>query len=482
MASVMRPGGPGVVTGMLSLEELGAEAHEGTIDTVVAAFTDMQGRLMGKRLEVSYFLDEVVEHGVEGCNYLLALDMEMDPVPGYQFANWEKGYGDFGIVPDLATLRRVPWLDRTALVICDVVDHHGGPVEVSPRQILIAQYERAHQMGYEPMFASELEFYLYRQSYAQAHEQDYRDLTPTIPYILDYHVLATTMDEGILGPIRRGMQGAGIPIEFSKGEAWNGQHEVNWRYADAVTSADRHTIYKNGVKEIAFLHGLSATFMAKPSEKDIGSSCHIPSSLVNGGGASSSLVNGGGASSSANGAGTSAFVEGEEETDVFRSYLGGLRNRIRELALLIAPSINSYKRYASESWAPTSIAWGRDNRTTGFRIVGHGQSRRVECRIPGADVNPYLGYAAVLAAGLDGIANGTDPGPELRGNAYAEAGAEPFPSTLREAVDLWEASSFAREAFGDAVWSHYLNYGRTEQRLFDQVVTDYERRRMFERG
>ncbi len=462
--SAPRPGGPGAVAGMLSLQELDSEAQAGTVDTVVTAFTDMQGRLFGKRIEVGYFLDQVTDHGVEGCNYLLALDMEMEPVPGYDLANWEQGYGDFGIAPDISTLRRVPWLDRTALVLCDVVGHDGSPVKPSPRQVLIAQYERAHELGYAPLFASELEFYLYKQSYAEAHERDYRDLTPTIPYILDYHVLATTMDEQYLGAIRRGMQGAGIPIEFSKGEAWYGQHEVNTRYADAITSADRHTIYKNGVKEIAFLNGVSATFMAKPSEKDIGSSCHIHSSLV-------------GTSD-----GGSAFVEGEEETDVFRHYLGGLRARIRELALFVAPSINSYKRYATESWAPTSISWGRDNRTCGFRIVGHGQSRRVECRIPGADVNPYLGYAALLAAGLDGIERGSDPGPELVGNAYEAAGAEAFPSSLREAVELWEGSDFARAAFGEEVWRHYLNYGRTEQRLFDQVVTDYERRRMFERG
>jgi glutamine synthetase len=451
---------------MLSVEELGDQAQSGAIDTVVTAFTDMQGRLVGKRIEVGYFLDEVADHGVEGCNYLLALDMEMDPVPGYEMANWEKGYGDFGIVPDMTTLRRVPWLDRTAMVLCDVTNHDGSPVAASPRQVLIAQYERAHELGYTPLFASELEFYLYKQSYAEAHERDYRELTPTIPYILDYHILATTMDEQYLGAIRRSMQGAGIPIEFSKGEAWYGQHEVNTRYADAVTSADRHAIYKNGVKEIAFLNGVSATFMAKPSEKDIGSSCHIHSSLVDREG------------------GRSAFVEGDgsEETDVFRHYLGGMRARIRELALFVAPSVNSYKRYAAESWAPTSISWGRDNRTCGFRVVGHGQSRRAECRIPGADVNPYLGYAALLAAGLDGIANGTDPGPELVGNAYAAAGAEAFPATLREAVELWQGSDFARAAFGEDVWRHYLNYGRTEQRLFDEVVTDYERRRMFERG
>ncbi len=449
---------------MLSLDELRAEADAGSIDTVITAFTDMQGRLVGKRIEVSYFLDEVADHGIEGCNYLLAVDMEMDPMPGYEMANWEKGYGDFAIAPDLTTLRRIPWLDRTALLVCDVVNHDGSPVAASPRQVLLAQYERARQMGYTPMFAPELEFYLYRQSYAEAHEQDFRSLTPTIPYILDYHILATTMDEDVIGQIRRGMQGAGIPVEFTKGEAWHGQHELNMRYADAITSADRHTIYKNGVKEIAFLNGVSATFMAKPSEKDIGSSCHIHSSLVDAR------------------TGVSAFADGERETDVFRHYLGGLRARIRELALFVAPAVNSYKRYATESWAPTSISWGRDNRTCGFRVVGRGQSQRVECRIPGADVNPYLGCAALLAAGLDGISCGTDPGPELVGNAYAQAHAEPFPSTLREAVDLWEGSEFARTAFGEDVWRHYLNYGRTEQRLFDQVVTDYERRRMFERG
>src|SRR3954451_1369873 len=448
---------------MLSLDDLRREAEEGTIDTVVTAFTDMQGRLFGKRIQVEYFLDEVVEEGIEGCNYLLALDMEMDPIPGYEMANWEDGYGDFAIAPDMATLRRIPWLDRTALVICDVANHDGSPVVASPRQVLIAQYERAAEMGYTPMMASELEFYLYKESYAEAHEKDYKDLTPTIPYILDYHILATTMDEQYLGPIRRGMHAAGIPVEFSKGEAWAGQHEVKIRYADAVTTADRHTIYKNGVKEIAFLNGISATFMAKPSEKDIGSSCHIHMSLVDG-------------------AGKSAFVDGEEESDVFRHFLGGVRNRIRELALFVAPSVNSYKRYATESWAPTSISWGRDNRTCGFRVVGHGPSRRVECRIPGADVNPYLGFAALLAAGLDGVENATDPGPELKGNAYEAGEAEPFPSSLREAKELWDSSAFVKRAFGDAVHSHYSNYARYEQHEFDQVVTDYERRRMFERG
>ncbi len=462
--SAETPGGPGGTAGMLSLDDLRAAAKDGTIDNVVTAFTDMQGRLVGKRIQIEYFLDEVTEHGVEGCNYLLALDMEMEPLPGYEMANWEGGYGDFAIVPDMATLRRIPWLDRTAMVLCDIANHDGSPTVASPRQVLIAQYERAAEMGYTPYMASELEFFLFKESYAEAHEKGYENLTPTIPYILDYHILATTMDEQYVGPIRRGMQGAGIPIEFSKGEAWYGQHEINVRYADAITSADRHTIYKNGVKEIAFLNGISASFMAKTSEKDIGSSCHVHSSLVGGDG-------------------KSVFVDSEgEETDVFRSYLGGLRDHIRELALFIAPSINSYKRYSAESWAPTSISWGRDNRTCGFRVVGHGQSRRAECRIPGADANPYLAFAALLAAGLDGIENNTDPGPELKGNAYEAGEAEPFPSSLREAVDNWGDSDFARKAFGDAVHKHYLNYGRTEQRLFDEAVTDYERRRMFERG
>jgi glutamine synthetase len=449
---------------MLSLDDLRKEGEEGTIDTVVTAFTDMQGRLFGKRIEIDYFLEEAASHGVEGCNYLLALDMEMEPVPGYEMANWEKGYGDFGIAPDMDTLRRIPWLDRTAMVLADVVEHDGSPVEASPRQILIAQYERAAEMGFTPYAASELEFYLYKESYSEAWEKGFNDLTPTIPYILDYHILATTMDEQYLGAIRRGMQGAGIPVEFSKGEAWYGQHEVNFRYADTVTAADRHTIYKNGVKEIAFLNDISASFMAKPSEKDIGSSCHLHQSLVDSDG-------------------KPVFVDEDgEETDAFRHFLGGMRDHVRELALFIAPSINSYKRYAAESWAPTSVSWGRDNRTCGFRIVGHGASRRVECRIPGADANPYLAFSALLAAGLDGIEKGTDPGPELKGNAYEAAEAEPFPSSLREAKELWDSSDFVRSAFGDAVQKHYSNYARYEQQEFDQVVTDYERRRMFERG
>ena len=443
---------------MLTLEELKQEVEAGTIDTVVAAFTDMQGRLMGKREQAEYFLEESVGHGLEGCNYLLALDMEMDPQPGYAMASWEQGYGDFVMTPDLATLRRVPWLEGTALVLCDVGWADGSPVVASPRQVLKAQVERARAAGFEPMFGSELEFYLFKETYEEAHAKHYRDLTPSVPYILDYHVLATTYDEPFIRQIRNGMQAAGIPVESSKGEAWPGQQEINFRYADALTMADNHVIYKNGAKEIAHLNGCSITFMAKPDHTWIGSSCHIHSSLWPDG--------------------ENAFAG---ESDVFKRYLAGQIACARELALFLAPTINSYKRYAAASWAPTTLAWGRDNRTCGFRIVGHGSSLRAESRIPGGDVNPYLAFAALLAAGLHGIEQELELPPPLEGNAY-ESDAERFPGSLREAIAALEQGSIARAALGDEVVDHYLNYARTEQRLFDEAVTCWERERLFERG
>jgi glutamine synthetase len=443
---------------VLTLDELNAEVEAGTIDTVVSAFTDMQGRLMGKREEAHFFVSESAEHGLEGCNYLLALDMEMDPQPGYAMASWERGYGDFHLHPDMATLREIPWLEGTALVLCDVAWEDGSPVVASPRQVLAAQVERARAAGFEPMFGSELEFYLLKESYAQAHDQHYRGLTPSVPYILDYHVLATTYDEGFIRQIRNGMQGAGIPVESSKGEAWPGQHEINFRYADALTMADNHVIYKNGAKEIAQRNGCSITFMAKPDHTWIGNSCHIHASLWRDG--------------------SNAFA-GDES--VFDRFLAGWIAGAGELALFLAPNVNSYKRYAAGSWAPTTLAWGNDNRTCGFRIVGHGASKRVETRIPGGDVNPYLAFAALIAAGLHGIEAGLELGPALEGNAY-ESDAPRFPSTLRDAIAALEAGTIARSAFGDEVVDHYLNYGRTEQRLFDQVVTCWERERLFERG
>jgi glutamine synthetase len=443
---------------MLTLEELRSEVANGTIDTVVAAFTDMQGRLMGKREQAEFFLDETAEHGLEGCNYLLGLDMEMDPQPGYAMASWERGYGDFHLRPDLATLRRIPWLEGTALVLCDVMWEDGSPVVASPRQVLRTQVERARASGYDAMFGSELEFYLLKESYAEAHRKHYRDLTPSVPYILDYHVLATTYDEALLRQIRNGMQAAGVPVESSKGEAWPGQQEINFRYADALTTADGHVVYKNGAKEIAHLNDCSITFMAKPDHAWIGNSCHIHASLWRDG--------------------ENAFAG---ESGVFKQFLAGWIACARELSLFLAPTINSYKRYAAGSWAPTTLAWGHDNRTCGFRIVGHGSSQRVETRIPGGDVNPYLAFAALIAAGLHGIENELEPAPPLEGNAY-ESDSERFPSSLREAVAALESGTMARAALGDEVVDHYLNYGRTEQRLFDEVVTCYERERLFERG
>ncbi len=444
---------------MLTLDQLKAAVRNNSIDTVIVAFTDMQGRLVGKRVHGSYFVEhDVATHGIEGCAYLLALDMEMDPVPGYAFANWDSGYGDLRARPDVATLRRLPWLDGTALVLCDLEHHDGTPAAPSPRQVLKRQVERARELGFEAMFGSELEFYVFRESYEDAHAKRYRLLTPSAPYILDYHVLAATYDEPLIRQIRNGMHCAGIAVESSKGEAWPGQHEINFVYTDALTMADNHVVYKNGAKEIAHQNGRSITFMAKPDETWIGSSCHIHSSLWQGG--------------------ANAFA-GESET--FSRYLAGQIACLAELAVFVAPTVNSYKRFAAGSWAPTTLAWGRDNRTCGFRLVGEGQSLRTETRIPGGDANPYLTFAALLAAGLHGIENELELPPALEGNAY-ESDAARFPATLYEAIEALEGGSTVRAAFGDEVVDHYLHYARTEQRLFDEAVTDYERRRMFERG
>jgi glutamine synthetase len=444
---------------VLTLEELKADAASGAVDTVIAAFTDMQGRLMGKRLDAEFFLHELEGgHGSEGCNYLLALEMEMDPVPGYAIASWERGYGDFGLIPDLATLRRIPWHDATVMVQCDVEWHDGMPVAPSPRQVLKAQVEKARALGYEPMFGSELEFFLFRESYAEAHAKHYHDLTPSVPYILDYHVLASSYDEPFMREIRTSMKAAGMTVESSKGEAWAGQHEINFRFADALKAADDHVVYKTGIKEIAYQRGCAVTFMAKPHHDWVGSSCHIHSSLWQDG--------------------TSVFAG---ESDVFKHYLAGQIAHAADLAVFIAPTINSYKRFAAGSWAPTTLAWGYDNRTCGFRIVGKGSALRAETRIPGADANPYLAFSALLAAGLYGIEHELELGPALEGNAYI-SDAERFPHALREAIARLEQSTVARALLGDEVVDHYLNYARTEQELFDKTVTGYERERMFERG
>ena len=414
---------------------------------------------MGKRLHGEFFVDEMdAGHGVEGCNYLLALEMEMEPVPGYALASWEQGYGDFDVRPDIATLRRIPWLEATALVLGDVHWHDGSPVQPSPRQVLKAQLDRAAALGYVPMMGSELEFYLLRETYEEAHAKEYSGLTPSVPYILDYHILATTYDEPFLRKIRNGMHAAGMRVETSKGEAWPGQQEINFRFADALTMADNHVIYKNGAKEIAFQNGCSITFMAKPFQDWIGNSCHIHSSLWRDGEA--------------------CFATDEA---LFSRWLAGQIACFEELAIFLAPTVNSYKRFASGSWAPTTLAWGNDNRTCGFRVVGRDAARRAETRIPGGDANPYLAFAAVIAAGLYGIEQELDLPPGLEGNAY-ESDARRFPSTMRDAIEALEGGTMARAALGDQVVDHYLNYARTEQGLYDAFVTDWERRRYYERG
>ncbi len=444
---------------VLTPDQLRADVETGAIDTVIAAFTDMQGRLMGKRLDAEFFLEELdAGHEVEGCNYLLALEMEMDPVPGYAMASWERGYGDFGLQPDLGSLRRIPWHEATALVLCDVQWHDGSPVAASPRQVLKAQLEKAAALGYDAMFGSELEFFLFRESYDEAHAKHFRELTPSVPYILDYHILASGYDEPFMRAVRTAMKAAGLKVESSKGEAWPGQHEINFRFADALKAADDHVIYKTGAKELAHQCGMSVTFMAKPDHRGVGSSCHIHSSLWQDG---------------------SAAFAGESE--VFKQYLAGQIACAAELAIFFAPAINSYKRYAAASWAPTTLAWAYDNRTCGYRVVGHGSSLRPETRIPGADANPYLAFAALLASGLHGIEQKLELGPAFEGNAY-ESDVERFPNTLREAIERLEGGTVARSLLGDEVIDHYLNYAHTEQRLFDSVVTDYERERMYERG
>jgi glutamine synthetase len=444
---------------MLTVEQLAKEVKSGAVDTVIAAFTDMQGRLMGKRLDGDYFMSTAAKgEPVEGCNYLLALEMEMEPQAGYEMASWERGFGDFDLVPDFATLRRIPWLEATALVLCDVAWHDRTPVRPSPRQVLKAQVERARALGFEPMFGSELEFYLLKETFAEAYAKRYQDLTPSVPYNLDYHILATSYDEGFLRAVRTNMKAVGIPVESSKGEAWPGQQEINFRFADALTTADNHVIYKNGIKELAHQFGCSVTFMAKPDHRWIGSSCHIHSSLWK--------------------KGRNAFAG---ESDAFKQYLAGQIAGAAEMAIFLAPNINSYKRYAAGSWAPTTLAWAHDNRTCGFRIVGHGPHLRPESRIPGADANPYLAFAALLAAGLHGIEKRLRLPPAFEGNAY-ESDVERFPSTLRDAIAALERGTIARKALGDDVVDHYLNFARIEQALFDKVVTGYERERLFERG
>jgi glutamine synthetase len=434
------------------------ELRESGADTVLLAMVDMQGRLQGKRLTKQHFLDEVVPNSAEGCNYLLAVDVEMNTVAGYSMSSWEKGYGDFVMVPDMETLRPIPWHPATALVMADVKWADGSDVVASPRQILRRQLDRLAERGWVANSGTELEFILFRDSYETAWEKGFTDLNPANLYNVDYSLLGTARVEPLIRRIRNEMAGAGLVVENSKGECNYGQHEINFRYSNALRSADEHAIYKTGAKEIAAQEGMSITFMAKYDERE-GNSCHIHLSLA--------------------GEDGSALFADSEET--FHGFVAGQLAALRELTLFFAPNVNSYKRFTEGSFAPTAVAWGRDNRTCAMRVVGHGPALRVENRMPGADVNPYLALAAMIAAGLDGIDRGLELPPEVPGNAYSDDDLEHVPSTLRDARDLFASSSLARDAFGDEVVEHYLNNARVELAAFESAVTDWERVRGFER-
>lgn len=456
--------------GRLTLEMLRAEVEAGAIDTVLLCITDMQGRLQGKRLTATHFIDEVVEHAAEGCNYLLAVDVDMNTVEGYAMSSWERGYGDFVFKPDLATLRHVPWQEGTALVVCDLEWEDGTPVVASPRQILKRQLERLAERGLEAFVGTELEFIVFRDSYEEAWRKGYRDLEPANHYNVDYSMLGTARVEPLLRRIRNSMSGAGLAVEDSKGECNFGQHEINFRFDRALTTADGHAIYKNGAKEIAAEEGYALTFMPKFNDRE-GNSCHIHLSLRS--------LDGGPVF--ADGADSTDSTNGNNElSPLFQNFLAGQLAALRELTLFSAPNINSYKRYAEGSFAPTAVAWGRDNRTCALRVVGHGSSLRVESRVPGGDVNPYLAISAMIAAGIHGLDDELPLEGECPGSAYGSTGPC-VPKTLYEARDLFGGSAVAREAFGEEVVEHYLNLARVELEAFETAVTDWERYRNFER-
>jgi glutamine synthetase len=443
--------------GTVDLEELTRKTESGEIDTVLLALTDMQGRLQGKRLTARHFIEDVAAHGAEGCNYLLAVDVEMNTVEGYAMSSWERGYGDFVMKPDLDTLRPVPWHPATVMLLADLEWADGTPVVASPRQVLLAQTERLAQRGWSSHAATELEFLVFQDSYEDAWLKGYTGLKPANLYNVDYSLLGTARIEPLIRRIRNSMDGAGLHVENSKGECNLGQHEINFRYSDAVGCADDHTIYKTGAKEIAAQEGMSISFMAKFNERE-GSSCHIHFSL-----------------SDADGP---LFAR---DKNVFESFLAGQLACMRELTLLIAPNINSYKRFAAGSFAPTTIAWANDNRTCSLRVVGHGPGLRFENRAAGADVNPYMALSALIAAGLHGVDNELKLEPAYVGNAYMATDKPRLPTTLREARDLFAASAVAQAAFGPEVVAHYVNAADVELAAFEAAVTDWEKVRGFER-
>ncbi|GAA2597984.1 glutamine synthetase family protein [Actinomadura fulvescens] len=451
----------------VTLEQLRVDAEAGHLDTVIIAITDMQGRLQGKRLSARYFLEEVAGHGSEGCDYLLAVDVDMNTVDGYEMSSWDRGYGDFVMRPDLSTLRRLPWQEGAALVFADLVWADGAPVVASPRQILRRQLDRLEERGWGAYAGTELEFIVYRDSYEQAWDKAYRDLTPANQYNVDYSLLGGARVEPLLRRIRHGMTGAGMYVESAKGECNFGQHEIAFRYTGALSTCDNHVLYKTGAKEIAAQEGMSITFMAKPDERE-GNSCHIHLSLRE-----------------ADGTPVMAGDGPYGLSKIGEHFIAGQQAALRDFTLLYAPNINSYKRYQPGSFAPTAIKWGVDNRTCALRLVGHGPSLRVENRVPGGDVNPYLAVAGLIAAGLHGIDNELPLEEPYTGNAYtapqSESEAETVAGTLRHAADDWNRSPLAREAFGKEVVDHYANYARVELDAYDRAVTDWELRRGFER-
>jgi glutamine synthetase len=455
--------------GRIDARALASLVRRGEIDTVLAVFPDGLGRLMGKRIVGRHFVERALADGVHACIYLFTVDMEMEPLPGFALTSWERGYGDMRMVPDLRTLRVIPWLPKTALVFCDVYDEEGRAVEEAPRWVLRRQVERAAKLGYTVKLAAELELYCFKDSFDAARARRYHGLTPVAGYLEDYHILQTTKEEPLVRAIRNGMEAAGVPIETSKGEWGRGQEEINLVYAEALEAADRTALYKHGAKEIAHLAGSSVTFMAKHDHAAAGSSFHVHSSLWNRAGAKALFTP------------RRGVAARPELPPLFGQWLAGQLAGARELACFFAPTVNSYKRYQASSFAPTRIVAGRDNRTCGFRLCGEGAGFRVENRIPGADANPYLAFAATIAAGLHGLSQKLKAPRLYEGNAYADPTLPEVPKTLRDAIVELDRSRLARAAFGERVVEHYLHAARLEQEAFDRVVTDWELMRYFER-
>ena len=446
----------------MNLQTLKTKIRKGEIDTVITVFPDVFGRLVGKRFAGKFFIDQVAAHGTHGCNYLLTVNLEMDPQDGFQLANWEKGFGDFEMRPDAATIRALPWQPATALVLCDLRHHDGKLVAEAPRLVLQRQLDALAKKRFTCFTASELEFFLFNQTYHDAFAADYRNLITSSDYRIDYHTMQPERDEAIFRSVRNWMSEARVPVESSKGEWGKGQHEVNFVYDQPLPMADMHVVFKQGMKEIAAQHGKSVTFMPKPWAAEVGSSCHIHISLWRDG--------------------KNAFWDAKtgQGSALFRHFLAGLMKYSPELCYFYAPSINSYKRYQSASWAPTKMAWSHDNRTVGFRVVGHGNSFRIENRMPGADANPYLAFAAMMAAGMAGVEEKLDCGKDYHGNAYVDTKLKSLPKSLAEAAELLHSSKLARAALGDAVVEFYVHTARLEAQAFNNAVTDWERTRYFE--